>query len=206
MAASAEGASGYQDEATLTQRLMSLNWLPAVTGKVDPSIDMQPAIEHPEGLDGRGPTRLLSTIASWPQNRPRMIPVGQDQRSILFLPTTTRDNFFAWDYNDPRFRRWQLDEENPLTQLARSTLTTDDDANPGVDAMETASERSKTSGKGRGREEDEGTEQQPSTTELSRNRRGKDRQKDAAHHIPATTSPGTDASGGGSTPVNMDDE
>jgi hypothetical protein len=135
-----------------------------------------------------------------------MIPVGQDQRSILFLPRTTRDNFFAWDYNDPRFRRWQLGDENPLTQLARSTLTTDDDANPGADAMETASERSKTSGKGRGREEDEGTEQQSSTTEPSRTRKGKGKQRDAAHHTPAMTSPGTDASGGESTPVNMNDE
>ena len=52
----------------------------------------------------------------------------------------------------------------------------------------------------------EGTEQQSSTTELSRNRRGQGKQKDAAHHIPAMTSPGTDASGGGSTPVNMNDE
>jgi hypothetical protein len=204
--ASADGASGYQDEATLTQQLMNLNWLPAVTGEVDPSIDMQSAIKHPGGLDGRGPTRLLSTIASWSQNRPRMIPVGQDQRSILFLPRTTRDNFFAWDYNDPRFRRWQLGDENPLTQLARSTLTTDDDANPGADAMETASERSKTSGKGRGREEDEGTDQQSSTTEPSRTRKGKGKQRDAAHHTPAMTSPGTDASGGESTPVNMNDE
>jgi hypothetical protein len=34
--ASADGASGYQDEATLTQQLMNLNWLPAVTGKGGP--------------------------------------------------------------------------------------------------------------------------------------------------------------------------
>jgi hypothetical protein len=72
--------------------------------------------------------------------------------------------------------------------------------------METASERSKTSGKMRGREEVEDTEQPSGTAELSRNRRGQGKQKDAAHHIPAMTSPGTDASGGGSTPVNMNDE
>ena len=53
---------------------------------------------------------------------------------------------------------------------------------------------------------DRATQQRSSTTELSRNRRGKGKQKDAAHHIPAMTSPGTDASGGGSTPVNMNDE
>jgi hypothetical protein len=145
-------------------------------------------------------------IASWPQQRPRMIPVGQDRKSILLLPSTTQDNFFAWDYNDPRFRRWQLGDEDPLTQLARSTLATDDNANPGVDVMATTSGRSKTSGKMRGREEVEDTEQPSGTAELSRNRKGKGKQKDAVHHIPAMTSSEIDASGGGSTPVDMNDE
>jgi hypothetical protein len=142
-------------ETTFAQQLLNHQWLPAATGTVNPDITMQSGITHPGGRDVRGPTRLLRVTISamFKQNRPRMIPVGQDQNSILFMPSCTQTNVFTWDFNNILFRRWQLDGENPLDQLARSALTT---GNP-MTSLDV--QRAKTSGKTRSREENEGDAQ-----------------------------------------------
>ena len=50
----------------------------------------------------------------------RMIPVGTKNTSILFIPRTTTESFLTWDFNDPRFRQWQLDCPDPLERLKQS--------------------------------------------------------------------------------------
>ncbi len=81
-----------------------------------------------------------------PQHRPRFIPIGQDRTSILVIPQTTQYSFLAWDYDDSRFRHWKPVGKNPLKRLVKC---------PSQDLR--APDRSKSSGKTRSRENDDGS-------------------------------------------------
>lgn len=136
-----------QGEKPFGQRLMDGKWLPVTPEAVHASINMDNLARHPAMKDWRGPRRLLLMIArKQAESRPRMIPVGRKGTSILFIPRTSQDSFLTWSYDDPRFRQWQPDGENPLERLARSVLTIENG---------TISGKQKSSGKQRSREDNE---------------------------------------------------
>jgi hypothetical protein len=89
--------------------------------EVDPSISMDSLLRYPAISDWRGPNKLLLAIASLRKNlKPRMIPVGRFGTSILFVPTTTQECFFTWDFRCPFFSTWKLNEDEPLKRLVEA--------------------------------------------------------------------------------------
>jgi hypothetical protein len=109
---------------------------------------MEALAHHPAMRDWRGPRNLLLVIARLKEeSRLRMIPVGAQGTSILFLPRTTQHNFLTWNYGDLRFCQWQPAKKDPLEVLARMELTIENDTDPN---------KQKSSGKHRSRDESEG--------------------------------------------------
>jgi hypothetical protein len=94
-----------------------------------------------------------------------MIPVGNKSTSILFIPRTTTERFLTWDFNDPRFRQWQLDGPDPLERLRQSERGED---------MGTR-EKYKSSGRARERDCEDGT--------LEQGTRSKGQPQAGAHRI-----------------------
>ena len=109
------------------------------------------------------------------------IPVGNKSTSILFIPRTTTESFLTWDFNDPRFRQWQLDGPDPLERLRQSKRG--EDLGP--------REKNKASGRTRERDDEDGT--------LAQGTRSKGQQQAGAHQLPGNDA----ASGGGSTSEGM---
>jgi len=113
------GCKGPQGEKLFGQLLIDGKWLPTKPEAVHSSINMETLARHPAMKDWRGPRKLLLVIARQKEESlPRMIPVGENETSILFIPRTAQYNFLTWNYDDLRFRQWQPDEENSLEQLA----------------------------------------------------------------------------------------
>jgi hypothetical protein len=157
--------------------------LPTKPENVHTSIHINSLGSHPAIRDWRGLFRLLLWIARQKEDlRPRMIPVGNNGTSILFIPRTTTESFLTWDFNDPRFRQWQLDGPDPLERLRQSKR--------GEDVGNR--EKNKASGTARGRDDEDST--------LEQGKRSKGQPQAGAHQLP-----GNDASGGGSTSEDMNE-
>ena len=113
-----------------------------------------------------------------------MIPVGTKNTSILFIPRTTTESFLTWDFNDPRFRQWQLDGPDPLERLRQSERGEDIGTR----------EKHKASGRARDRDGEDGTSEQGT--------RSKGQPQAGTLQLP-----GNDAAiGGGSTSEGMDEQ
>jgi hypothetical protein len=157
--------------------------LPTKPENVHTSIHINSLGSHPAIRDWRGLFRLLLWIARQKEDlRPRMIPVGNNGTSILFIPRTTTESFLTWDFNDPRFRQWQLDGPDPLERLRQSKREKDVGNR----------EKNKASGTARGRDDADST--------LEQGKRSKGQPQAGAHQLP-----GNDASGGGSTSEDMNE-
>ena len=129
-------------------------------------------------------TRLGHLIARQKEEfRPRMIPVGTKNTSILFIPRTTTESFLTWDFNDPRFRQWQLDGPDPLERLKQSETREDIGTR----------DKQKASGRARDRDDEDGTS-------------GQDTRSKGPLQAGAPQLPGNDtAIGGGGTSEGMDE-
>jgi hypothetical protein len=167
-----------QGEKTFGKNVLEGRLLPTKPENVHTSIHINSLGSHPAIRDWRGLFRLLLWIARQKEDlRPRMIPVGNNGTSILFIPRTTTESFLTWDFNDPRFRQCQLDGPDPLERLRQSKR--------GEDVGNR--EKNKASGTARGRDDEDST--------LEQGKRSKGQPQAGAHQLPGNDA----ASGGGST-------
>jgi len=172
-----------QGEKTFGKNVLEGRLLPTKPENVHTSIHINSLGSHPAIREWRGLFRLLLVLARQKEDlRPRMIPVGNKGTSILFIPRTSTESFLTWDFNDPRFRQWQLDGPDPLERLRQSKREKDVGNR----------EKNKASGTARGRDDADST--------LEQGKRSKGQSQAGAHQLPRN-----DASGGGSTSEDMNE-
>jgi hypothetical protein len=174
-----------QGEKVFSNNVLEGRLLPTKPETVHTSIHINSLGSHPAIREWKGLFRLLLVIARQKEElRPRMIPVGTKNTSILFIPRTTTESFLTWDFNDPRFRQWQLDGPDPLERLKQSERREDIGTR----------EKHKASGRARDRDDEDGTSGQGT--------RSKGQPQAGAPQLP-----GDDAAiGGGSTSEGMDEQ
>jgi hypothetical protein len=171
-----------QGEKIFGKNVLEGRLLPTKPENVHTSIHINSLGSHPAIREWRGLFRLLLVLARQKEDlRPRMIPVGNKSTSILFIPRTTTESFLTWDFNDPRFRQWQLDGPDPLERLRQSKRGEDVGTR----------EKNKASGRTRERDDEDGT--------LAQGTRSKGPQQAGTHQLPGNDA----ASGGGSTSEGM---
>ena len=173
-----------QGEKVFSNNVLEGRLLPTKAETVHTSIHINSLGSHPAIREWKGLIRLLLVIARQKEEfRPRMIPVGTKNTSILFIPRTTTESFLTWDFNDPRFRQWQLDGPDPLERLKQSETREDIGTR----------DKQKASGRARDRDDEDGTS-------------GQDTRSKGPLQAGAPQLPGNDtAIGGGGTSEGMDE-
>ena len=173
-----------QGEKVFSNNVLEGRLLPTKAETVHTSIHINSLGSHPAIREWKGLIRLLLVIARQKEEfRPRMIPVGTKNTSILFIPRTTTESFLTWDFNDPRFRQWQLDGPDPLERLKQSKTRED------IGTRDTQ----KASGRARDRDDEDGTSGQGT--------RSKGQLQAGAPQLPGNDT----AIGGGGTSEGMDE-